>query len=58
MRMDQWDSLVQGQFWKLWDKSQNSYFGLKISKATPRRGGEGRKEEKREEKKEKKGENV
>ena len=58
MRMDQWDSLVQGQFWKLWDKSQNSYFGLKISKATRRRGGEGRKEEKREERKEKEGENV
>ena len=45
--------MVQGQFWKLWDKSQNSYFGLKISKATRRRGGEGRKEEKRKERKEK-----
>ena len=58
MRMDQWDSLVQGKFWKLWDKNQNSYFGLKISKANRRRGGEGRKEEKREERKEKEGENV
>ena len=45
--------MVQGQFWKLWDKSQNSYFGLKISKATRRRGGEGRKERKEKRRKEK-----
>ena len=49
--MDQWDSLVQGQFWNFWDKSQNSYFGLKISKANL--GEEEKREKKRKERKEK-----